>query len=59
MGPELVFGFTVIKYALKYGIPAVMNILDLWRASDPTMTDIKALKTMVPPTSTYFQKKGE
>ena len=57
MGPELALLMAIGKLILEHGIPAAMNILRLWNVDDPTMEDIEALKSMVPPTSTYFQKR--
>jgi hypothetical protein len=49
------FLIAIITLATKYGLPAVIQILQDWKVDNPTMEDIEALKLRVPKPDTYFE----
>jgi len=59
MSTELALLMAIGKLIIEHGIPAALNILRLWSVDDPSLEDIEALKSMVPPTSTYFRMRKD
>lgn len=52
----LTFILVIVELVLKHGIPAVVNIIKLWQVKgEPTLEDIRALKTIIKPPELYFE----
>ena len=51
---ELVKAMGVLVF--KHGIPAALKIIKTWQVEEPTVADIEALRDMVPPAESYFDK---
>lgn len=51
----LEFIAVILELAAKYGVPAVLSIIKLWNVSDPSLEDIRKLKTLVKPPELYFE----
>lgn len=58
MDPTLLFILSVVELLGKYGLPAVIKIIQTWQVDkEPTLDDIIALRAMVPPFDSYFPPK--
>jgi len=58
MDPTLLFILSIVELLGKYGLPAVIQIIQTWRVDkEPTLEDIAALRAMVPPFDSYFPPK--
>lgn len=53
------FVLAVGALALKYGLPATIQIIKAWDVKEPTEDDIKKLHELVPPAASYFDEPGQ
>jgi hypothetical protein len=51
---NLEFVIIIGELVIKYGIPAVIKLIKLWQVDNPTLEDIRALKTLIKPPEEYF-----
>jgi len=57
MDPTLLFILSIVELLGKYGLPAVIQIIQTWRVDkEPTLEDIAALRAMVPPFDSIFSR---
>ena len=52
----LSFISVILEMLIKYGLPAVLNTIKLWNISDPTLEDIRKLKSVIKPPELYFDE---
>jgi len=57
MEPTMLMVVTIIELITKYGIPGMLQIIQQWQVSNPTLEDIQKLRETVKPPETYFQEK--
>ena len=50
------FIIAMIELALKYGVPATLEIITKWDVEEPTVEDIELLRLKVPEPATYFKE---
>jgi len=48
----------ILDLVVKYGVPAVKQIVEDWGVENPTAEDIEDLKNRVPKPGTYFEEGG-
>jgi len=58
MDKNLMFIIAILELLVKYGLPAVIQIIQTWGIKgEPTLEDIERLKSMVSPFDSYFPTK--
>lgn len=45
----LAFAEFIFNILLKYGIPGVQKVMEIWKTDEPTLEQIQALKNMKKP----------